>query len=441
MEAETREPLFQDFDGDDVQNVTSVESLCMNCHENGTTKLLLTRIPYFKEVVISSFDCPHCGYTDNEVQSAGRIQDQGCTITLSVSSEKDLSRQVIKSDAASFAIPELEFESPAFSQKGELNTIEGFLERAITGLEQFQPVRKITDPDSAAKIDDIISQLAKCRSAEMKFTLVLDDASGNSFIENPQAPEKDPHMAIVYYTRSPDQDAALGLQPSSEDVQEEEDDDKKEDKDQNLKDEVLNFPSNCLTCNAPTQTRMKFVTIPHFKEVIIMASNCDSCGHKSNEVKAGTGVEPKGCRITLRITDPTDLNRDVLKSETCEVRIPSIEFVSAPGTLAGRFTTLEGLLTNFKEQLQSLNPFGFGDSPDTFNSSMKEFLVGMDKVITGEKLGIEITLDDPAGNSYIQNLYAPDSDPELEIVYYERSEEQNDALGISGMKTEGYGNV
>lgn len=54
----------------------------------GTTKLLLTRIPYFKEVVISSFDCPHCGYTNNEVQSAGRIQDQGCTITLTVSSEK-----------------------------------------------------------------------------------------------------------------------------------------------------------------------------------------------------------------------------------------------------------------------------------------------------------------------------------------------------------------
>lgn len=31
---------------------------------------------------------------------------------------QDLNRQVVKSDAASFAIPELEFESPAFSQKG-----------------------------------------------------------------------------------------------------------------------------------------------------------------------------------------------------------------------------------------------------------------------------------------------------------------------------------
>ena len=27
--------------------------------------------------------------------------------------------------------------------------------------------------------------------------------------------------------------------------------------------------------------------IPHFKEVIIMACNCDVCGYKSNDVKAG----------------------------------------------------------------------------------------------------------------------------------------------------------
>ena len=27
--------------------------------------------------------------------------------------------------------------------------------------------------------------------------------------------------------------------------------------------------------------------IPHFKEVVIMATTCDSCGHKSNEVKSG----------------------------------------------------------------------------------------------------------------------------------------------------------
>ena len=39
---------------------------------------------------------------------------------------------------------------------------------------------------------------------------------------------------------------------------------------------------------------------------------------------------------------------------------------------------------------------------------------------------------------HLQNLYAPDPDPELEVVHYERTEEQNDALGITDMKTEGY---
>lgn len=33
-----------------------------------------------------SFECPHCGFTNNEIQSAGRIQEKGCTMKLSVSS-------------------------------------------------------------------------------------------------------------------------------------------------------------------------------------------------------------------------------------------------------------------------------------------------------------------------------------------------------------------
>ena len=54
--------------------------------------------------------------------------------------------------------------------------------------------------------------------------------------------------------------------------------------------------------------------------------------------------------------------------------------------------------------------------------------------------GKEFTLiiDDPVGNSYIQNIYAPDPDPFLTITSYVRNEEQNDELGISDMVTEGY---
>jgi len=51
-----------------------IESLCMRCGENGITRLLLTRIPHFHEVVLMAFECPHCNERNYEVQFAGQLQ-------------------------------------------------------------------------------------------------------------------------------------------------------------------------------------------------------------------------------------------------------------------------------------------------------------------------------------------------------------------------------
>jgi len=47
-----------------------MESLCVNCGQNGTTNLLTTSIPFFHDVIIMSFECPHCGLRTSELQSA-----------------------------------------------------------------------------------------------------------------------------------------------------------------------------------------------------------------------------------------------------------------------------------------------------------------------------------------------------------------------------------
>lgn len=44
-----------------------------------------------------------------------------------------------------------------------------------------------------------------------------------------------------------------------------------------------------------------------------MAVACDACGEKTNEIKTGGEIAPKGKKITLHITGPDDLNRDLLK--------------------------------------------------------------------------------------------------------------------------------
>ncbi|XP_044204701.1 zinc finger protein ZPR1 [Thunnus albacares] len=427
--------VFKDISADDEDwQPTEIESLCMNCYQNGTTRLLLTRIPFFKEIIVSSFSCGNCGWSNTEIQSAGRIQEQGVCYTLKVKTKQDLNREVVKADSATTRIPELDFEIPPFTQKGSLSTIEGLLDRAVAGLEQDQAVRRATHPEVAEKIDEFIQKLRKLKEVENEFTLVIEDPSGNSFVENPLAPQKDEALTVSSFKRTAQQDMQLGIR-ADDDLDEEE---PPSNDLEAMRNEVLVFNTNCPECNAPASTNMKLVQIPHFKEVIIMATNCDSCGHRTNEVKSGGATEELGTKITLHITDPSDMTRDVLKSETCSVLIPELEFELGMAALGGKFTTLEGLLKDIKDLIVSKNPFICGDSSTTDRvQKLNEFGEKLEKIITGE-LDVHIILDDPAGNSYLQNVYAPEPDPEMTVEKYTRSVEQNDELGLNDMKTEGY---
>ncbi|VFV37560.1 zinc finger protein zpr1-like [Lynx pardinus] len=428
-QAPAPEHLFRPISAEDEeQQPTEIESLCMNCYRNGTTRLLLTKVPFFREIIVSSFSCEHCGWNNTEIHSAGRIQDQGVRYALTVRTQEDMNREVVKTDSATTSIPELDFEIPAFTQKGALTTVEGLISRAISGLEQDQPTRRANEEAVAERIDEFIVRLKELKRVASPFTLIIDDPSGNSFVENPHAPQKDHALVITHYNRTVQQEEMLGLQAEAPEEKPEEED---------LRNEVLQFNTNCPECNAPAQTNMKLVQIPHFKEVIIMATNCDSCGHRTNEVKSGGAVEPLGTRITFHITHPSDLTRDVLKSETCSVEIPELEFELGMAVLGGKFTTLEGLLKDIRE-LVTKNPFTLGDSSNPGQmEKLREFSQKLDQILEGN-VKAHFIMNDPAGNSYLQNVYAPEDDPEMKVEHYKRTFDQNEELGLNDMKTEGY---
>jgi len=50
-----------------------IESLCMECKEQGITRFMYTKIPMFKEIILSSFHCEHCGTKNTEVQFGGKL--------------------------------------------------------------------------------------------------------------------------------------------------------------------------------------------------------------------------------------------------------------------------------------------------------------------------------------------------------------------------------
>ncbi|GBC08465.1 hypothetical protein RclHR1_08130008 [Rhizophagus clarus] len=444
-----RENLFQNI-GQIVDNgdakPTEIESYCVHCGENGITKLLLTKIPHWRDIVIMSFDCEHCGFSNNEVQFAGAISEKGSVYTCTINDKQDLDRQLVKSETASIKIKEIDLEIPATTKRGCLTTIEGIISSIVEDLSADQLVRKEMDEVNYEKIEVIIQKLKRYLENKESFTIIVDDPAGNSYIESLCVSTPDPKLHVNHYVRTCDMDISLGLnipddqQDGAEttNVTYNNDDLNRNDSDSDVP-EVMTFPANCSHCNATSETKMHILDIPHFKEVIIMATNCDVCGYKSNEVKSGGCISPLGKKITLKIEDLEDMSRDILKSETCGLSIPEIELEVTPGTLGGRFTTVEGLLKQIHDELEEKVPFISGDSVNNERKVVfQKFMDKLNSVISGEVLPVTLILDDPLANSYLQNPYAPDPDPNMATEHYERTWEQNEFLGLNDIVLENY---
>ncbi|KAJ4983719.1 ZPR1 zinc-finger domain-containing protein [Stagonosporopsis vannaccii] len=451
-------------DEDDSRVVDEIESLCMNCHENGTTRLLLTRIPFFREIVIMSFECPHCHFRNSEIQPAGEIQQRGVKFTVRVDSADDLSKQVVKSDTALFRVEDIDLEIPP--GRGQLTNVEGILSMVAQDLEQKQDERREKMPEVAPQIQKVIDTLKEMAAGEkLPFKVTIDDPAGNSSIEPPNQLSAGKYSRHEY-ARSAAQNEALGLgdtsgqqetplnveapateirpeyhanqmypempsahQPMVNNVD-----------DDIVENQVYSFPASCPGCTLSCATNMKMVNIPHFKQVVLMSTVCEHCGYRSNEVKTGGEVPEKGRRITVSIQNKEDMSRDILKSESCAMSCPELNLSVEPGTLGGRFTTVEGLLTQVRDDLRS-SIFDVGDGGDSMDTASKtkwnEFFDQLGSAIDGQEK-FTVILEDPLASSYIQSFTAPEPDPQIKVEDYERTEEEEEELGLKDMKTEGY---
>lgn len=409
---------------------TIISSLCMNCYEQGETRLLLTVIPFFREVILSSFECDHCGYKTTEAQPGGSVQEKGCRWTFVVTTVEDMNRQLVKSNSATVSFKELDFEIPA--KVGKLTTIEGLLQNALGELQETQKIllqnssveATEANPDSeieaqkilAEKLTHFMPSLALALAgAMMPLTVVVDDPAGNSFIENPYIPKIDPNLSLKHYVRTKEQNETLGLTlMNSESMVEGEEasqpadsrssghqgtdstqvsgykkkgsniDGEKSELEvvttEKMDKEHLKISSNCPNCLSDGFSEMCITDIPFFKEIIIFAFNCEKCGFRSNEIKGGGKIPEKGKKLILKVlkrpgkeaeTQSTnsfelDMMRDVVKSTSAGFFIPEIDLEVTHGSLGGMYTTVEGLLRSAYEKL-----FDCTISDDAIHTHMK----------------------------------------------------------------------
>ena len=61
-------------------------------------------------MVIMSNACDTCGYRSSDIKAGGGVSEKGSNITLAVSEQDDLRRDVIKAESASISIPEADLE-------------------------------------------------------------------------------------------------------------------------------------------------------------------------------------------------------------------------------------------------------------------------------------------------------------------------------------------
>ena len=412
----------------------------------GETRLLLTKIPKFREVILSSFSCNHCGYKNTEVSNAGEIQQKGCKYSFTLHHPLDMEREVIKTETATFRIEDLDFEIP--SGHGKITNIEGILSEILTNLEAGQRARKTEEPELFEKIGELCKKLLEMMIGRgMPFTVSIDDPAGNSWIEPSTHDDEKGKYVRQEYLRTQEQNAALGLGeadqvPTAHVVPQIKSDGGDPMADVEILDgAVYGLDSACPGCSKPAKLNVQLVNIPFFKEVVVSAMNCEHCGYKTSDVKTGGEVPEKGKRLTLKVSTPEDLSRDVLKSESATMHVPECDIEMEAGTMGGRFTTIEGVLTQVRSDLRKV-VYGEDDDENLTNDGMQwkkkeewsRFFERLDNAIAC-KIPFTCIMEDPLANSYIQSLTAPEPDPKLIEEEYTRTSAEMEHLGLDDMKT------
>ncbi|KAE9597320.1 putative Zinc finger, ZPR1-type [Lupinus albus] len=187
--------------------------------------------------------------------------------------------------------------------------------------------------------------------------------------------------------------------------------------------------SLCMRCGENGITRFLFTSIPNFRKILLSAFECTHCHERNNEVQFAGEIQSRGCSYSLKIPsgDPKMLNRQVVKSESATIKIPELDFEIPPEAQRGSLSTVEGILMRAADELQALQEERKKVAPETAKA-LDLFLVKLRSCATGES-PFTFFIDDPAGNSFIENPFAPSSDPSLTLKFYERTPDQQALLG------------
>ena len=136
-------------------------------------------VPGFGTVLIISMCCPHCGFKHRDVLCLEFGEPR--RYEFRVEGPEDLKARVVRSSSATIRIPELGvIIEPGPMAEAFISNVEGVLERVekvVIMMEHFAET-----PAEKARAAEVLARIWDAREGRLRFTLIIDDPLGNSFI-------------------------------------------------------------------------------------------------------------------------------------------------------------------------------------------------------------------------------------------------------------------
>ncbi|CAJ0760175.1 21826_t:CDS:2, partial [Entrophospora sp. SA101] len=121
------------------------------------------------------------------------------------------------------------------------------------------------------------------------------------------------------------------------------------------------------------------------------------CGLRNNETQFAGPIPEKGCSYTCTVETKQDLDRQLVKSETCIIKLLEIDLEMPSTNQSGKLCTIEGIITNIIEDLSIGQIVRKELEPETYEKiDLIIKKLSVDYLEIKEKFTIMI--DDPAGN-------------------------------------------
>lgn len=211
----TKQSNIQTDNEEEEQGVLKYPINCPSCEMMAEMIVCEKEIPYFS-LVIMTLTCNHCDFKSTDVKPARSADSLAIRITLTITSEEDYKREVLKSDVAGVKIPELDLELTQGGISGCFTTVEGILQRMFLGLSSAF----VNIPD----FDTFLQTFEKYKDGDpsiLPFQLIIDDPLGYSYIgpipciaskksDYNKSIDLDPNLQVERYTRDAEQDDAIG---------------------------------------------------------------------------------------------------------------------------------------------------------------------------------------------------------------------------------------